>query len=104
MTQIKAPLPEKYELGFFESYDSASPEIKINQLIDYLTELAAVVEGKADKADDVGKLSGQSNTPTPTLKERLLEEIKKKETLDSWNIPVVSIETVEAIINRVIPD
>ena len=95
--------------------------VVINQLIDYLAELTAVVEGKQDKMHIVFGGTGEGSfqtaaTPggtggdgmvgsplyTPTLKEQLLGEIKETSVL-SFGIRIIAVEDVEAIINRVMP-
>lgn len=94
---MKTQLPLKLE-GINKYHVGLVTNDKINQLIDYLAELTEVVEGKRE-AEHYASLPNLALT----LKEMLLGEIKENQELDSWNVPVVSVETVEAIINRLLP-
>ena len=102
---MKTPLPEQPEL-------TESDRLNYNylwsfccEIHDYLAELTEVVEGK----EEMLQLSGVPDSvrgvmPTPTLKERLLGEIRR----NKWahlvqDEEVISLKEVEAIINRLIP-
>jgi hypothetical protein len=106
MTQIKTPLPEKFSNQ--KATDDDSQLIyevmrAVDLHTDFLTELAAVVEGKQD-TDWTRAERKYCTPPTPTLKERLMEEIKNRAGLVYREEIYIRQDMVEAIINRVIPD
>jgi hypothetical protein len=81
----------------------------VNQLIDCLTELTAVVEGKQDNFVDVRGHSTTGNpvghvpnftVSTPTLKEQLLGEMDELTRVGASNL--IHVSDAKAIINSLI--
>lgn len=104
---MKTPLPDfPSKEGTLKELISALWNYNVNQH-EYLAELTEVVEKLNERADKRDELSGYSTKPTPTLKETLLGEIKKKGGIvgvdeESEGILIVKYKDVEAIINRLI--
>lgn len=112
---MKTPLPEKprdfNQADFLENIDELA--VTVAEIITYLAELTEVVEGKQDaitiestypihRGGSFGT-SGTSQT-TPTLKEQLLGEVRKKKVfLEFQGEEIIPMKDLEAIINKLIP-
>ena len=95
---MKTQLPDKY------TNPGEDIEIAFNQLIDYLTELTAVVEEHRQRhIEDIMLLRNPvAEGNTPTLKEQLLGEIAKVAFFTTFDEEVLYRHDVEAIINHLI--
>lgn len=100
---MKTTLPEKLTHETNNSSGSSELDTKqaINQLITYLAELTEEVEGKENKR--YTEIVRGDVSPTPTLKEQLLREIKELDYFHETAGDMVYVKEVQAIINRLIP-